>query len=223
MTDISITQAPSPILIRTRTGTVLKIATSGAIGIPVPEPFTPTTDPWQILGPVQIGGGTVVVDAGFAVRNGEAMAIPVLTTAERDAIGTPAASMLIYNTTTGQPEIYDGTIWRKLDQDFQSFVAPLIPTGTTQTVDFAAGRNQVIDLDSATGDVTLTLDNPVAGVVYTIKPIQGAVARDLIWPASVLWPGGTPPVISTGDDEIDLVQLMYDGASFFGLFSQAFA
>ena len=227
MADILIDRDPSLITIKSEQHT-LKIATIGLFEIPVsgvvPEPFTPTTNPWKILGRTHVGTGAVVPGAGFVVRvPGEAMAIPILTEAERDAIGTPVASMLIYNTTADQPEIFDGSAWRKLDQNFEPFQATLVPTGTTQTVDFATGRNQVIDLDSATGDVTLTLNNPVAGTVYTIKAIQGVVARDLIWPTAVLWPGGTPPVISIADNDLDVIQLFFDGTNYLGLFNQAFA
>ena len=77
--------------------------------------------------------------------------------------------------------------------------------------------------ESATGDVTLTLSNPREGVVYTIKAIQGSIARDLIWPGPVKWPGGSPPVISTGDDDTDIVQLLYDGTNYLGLFTQQFS
>lgn len=213
----------------------LKIATIGLFEIPVgggvvPEPFTPTTDPWVITKPIAPAGISIsspgaAPAAGTQLdcqRTDGALALPRLTTAQRDGL-TPFAGMAIYNTTIGEPQIYDGTAWRKLDQNFEPFVTPLVPTGTSQTINFATGRNQTVDLGSATGDVTLTLSNPVAGTVYTIRAIQGATARDLIWPAAVLWPGGTPPVISTGDDDLDVVQLFYDGADYLGLFNQAFA
>lgn len=174
-------------------------------------------------GNISIGPDAPATDAQLDMqRTDGALLPPRLTTAQRDAL-TPAASMVIYNTTVGEPQIYDGSAWRKLDQDFEAFAAPLIPTGTAQTIDFATGRNKVIDLASATGDVTLTLNSPTAGVVYTVKVIQGATARDLVWPGSVLWPGGTAPVISTGDDDIDIVQLFYDGTNYLGLFSQDFS
>ena len=40
--------------------------------------------------------------------------IPRLTTVERNAIATPATSLLIFNSTTAQFEYFDGTIWRPL-------------------------------------------------------------------------------------------------------------
>ena len=36
---------------------------------------------------------------------------PRLTTAQRDAIATPAAGLMIYNTSTNRPNFYDGSAW----------------------------------------------------------------------------------------------------------------
>jgi hypothetical protein len=36
---------------------------------------------------------------------------PRMTTTERDLIATPAAGLMIYNTTTNRPNFYDGSAW----------------------------------------------------------------------------------------------------------------
>ena len=69
----------------------------------------------------------------------------------------------------------------------------MTPAGTTQTVDFNNGNIQTINLGSATGNVTLTLSNPVAGATYVLKVIQGANSRNIVWPEAVKWSGGTTP------------------------------
>lgn len=99
----------------------------------------------------------------------------------------------------------------------------LVPTGTTQTVTWANGSSQAIDLGSATGNVTLTLTGPLAGARYKIKVVQGAVARNLIWPAAVKWSAGVAPVITVTASAIDLIELYYDGTNYLGTFAQAFA
>lgn len=96
-------------------------------------------------------------------------------------------------------------------------------TGTAQTVDFNLGNVTVLDLQDYSGDVTLTLSNAVVGGSYGVKIIQGSVARNVIWPAAVLWPGGTPPTISATDNAIDLVKLYYDGTNYLATFEQDFA
>jgi uncharacterized protein YndB with AHSA1/START domain len=108
-------------------------------------------------------------------------------------------------------------------QAFSTLPGVLIPAGTTQAIDWDTGNGQEIDLATATGDVTITLNNPQAGASYILKVIQGPVARNLIWPVNVLWPGGTPPLISTVDDDEDVISLFFDGTNFYGTFSQGFA
>lgn len=101
--------------------------------------------------------------------------------------------------------------------------ATLVPSGTTQTVNWDNGNAQVIDLGSATGNVTLTLSNPIAGATYLLKVIQGATARQFVYPTSVKWSNGIEPEISTGNDEEDLISLFYDGTNYLAVTSQNFS
>jgi len=97
------------------------------------------------------------------------------------------------------------------------------PAGTTETIDWTDGLSQTLDLGSASGDVTLTLDNPVAGQSYLLKIIQGATPRDVVLPATVLIPGATAPTtldISIGDDDIDTLTLWFDGTNYLGGFGE---
>lgn len=98
--------------------------------------------------------------------------------------------------------------------------AVLTPTGTMETIDWDKGEVQVLDLGLATGDVTLTLNNPNQGALYEIEIIQGATQRQAIWPVAVTWltPSGSAPVIPVGDDTVSKVALLYDGAQYLGRF-----
>lgn len=91
----------------------------------------------------------------------------------------------------------------------------LAPSGTTQTVDWDLGNTQKIDLGSATGNVTLTLSNAQTGGLYRLFLIQGATARDIVWPASVKWPQGQMPILSTANGAIDIVELYWDGSNYY--------
>lgn len=93
--------------------------------------------------------------------------------------------------------------------------ATYTPSGTTETINWNSGNGQIIDLGSASGDVTLTLSNPVAGASYVLKVIQGATARDLVWPAAVKWQSDDAPIISTGNDEVDIIGCWYDGTNYY--------
>jgi len=92
--------------------------------------------------------------------------------------------------------------------------ATLTPTGTTETIDFANGVIQTLDLGSASGNVTLTLSNPATGAYYLVYVIQSATARTLTWPAAVKWPQGQAIILSTGNNEKDFVWMQYDGTDY---------
>lgn len=104
----------------------------------------------------------------------------------------------------------------KKDAGLFQFATLLEPPADVQTVDFVNGSIQKLDLQTATGDVTLTLSNPVQGVRYKLLVVQGATPRDLIWPASVKWPQGQKPILTQTEDAVDKVELYYDGTSFLG-------
>jgi hypothetical protein len=49
-----------------------------------------------------------------------------------------------------------------------------------------------------------------------LKVIQDATgSRAVTWPASVKWPSGTAPTLSTAANAIDIVTFYYDGTSYF--------
>lgn len=95
--------------------------------------------------------------------------------------------------------------------------ATVTPVGTTQALDFNLGNVQYLDLSSATGNVTLTLSNPLAGSIYWVWVTQGATFRDLVWPAAVKWPQAQAPIMtSTGAGTVDLMVLYYTGSAYRG-------
>lgn len=100
---------------------------------------------------------------------------------------------------------------------------PFAPDGTTETISFATNAINTLDLGSAPGDVTLTLTNPAAGARYTIFIIQGATARNVIWPASVKFPQGQAPILSSADNAVDKVELIYDGTNYYGDWNVGYA
>lgn len=103
------------------------------------------------------------------------------------------------------------------------YATVLAPLATTQTIDFVNGSHQRMSLASASGDVTVTLLNPVAGVSYSLVTVQGATPRDIVWPASVLWANGQKPILSQNSGEIDRIRLYFDGTNYFGDWDVAYA
>lgn len=95
--------------------------------------------------------------------------------------------------------------------------SPLQPSGTTQTVNWGTGNFQNLELGAASGDVTLTLSSPSVGPSrYTIFIRQGVTPRDVIWPSSVKFPQGQKPILSQSNNAIDKVELLWDGANYYG-------
>lgn len=71
---------------------------------------------WQagLLPPTRLQIGTESVDASAVVQMAsttKAWQLPVLTTAQRDAIATPAPGLLIWNSTDSAINVYNGSSW----------------------------------------------------------------------------------------------------------------
>ena len=96
---------------------------------------------------------------------------------------------------------------------------------STFIINWDEGMNQILDLQDFSGDVTLTLNNPKDGGVYSILLIQGSTARNIIWPGAVNWPSDGVPTITTTNNRADLISLYYisDLGVYFGSFTQDYS
>jgi hypothetical protein len=92
-------------------------------------------------------------------------------------------------------------------------------TGTT-TLNWDNGNNQSVTL---TGSVILGFSNPIAGANYNLVTTQGGTGSYTITWAGVKWLGGTPPTLSTLVGDTDIISLMYDGTSYYGSYTYAYA
>ena len=90
----------------------------------------------------------------------------------------------------------------------------LTPVGTSQDVDFDLGDKVILDLSSASGDVTVNLLNEATGADYRIKVVQGGTLRTITWPANVKWPGGEEPSQYMSINSDNVVYLDFDGTDF---------
>jgi hypothetical protein len=86
-------------------------------------------------------------------------------------------------------------------------------SATNVTVNWNNGNKQKITLGH---NVTFTFTNPSNGVgSFTLILKQDSVgSRTVTWPASVKWPGGTAPVISTAPNKTDVITCIYDGSDY---------
>jgi len=93
--------------------------------------------------------------------------------------------------------------------------------GPNYTVNWNNGQKQRITL---TGNVTLTFTAPAGVGNFLLRVIQGPVGNRLVtWPASVRWPGGTAPTLSTAANAVDIVTFYYNGTNYYGVASLNFA
>jgi hypothetical protein len=85
--------------------------------------------------------------------------------------------------------------------------------------------------DAQAATVTLagnrTLDNPTnmkAGGTYIIRVLQdGTGGRTLLYGSAYKWAGGTPPTLSTGANDVDILTFYSDGTNMFGVIQQDFS
>lgn len=86
-------------------------------------------------------------------------------------------------------------------------------SGSAFTVDFANGSLQIITL---TANCTYTFPTPTAGRSFTLIQKQDATGgRTATFPASVLFPNGTPVVISSTANKADKLHFTADGTNWF--------
>jgi hypothetical protein len=89
------------------------------------------------------------------------------------------------------------------------YFAPLIDDGnssTADTIDWNSGNEHMSTL---TGNVTYTFSNPVNGGRYVLVLATGAGSFSATWPATVLWPGGATPTITTTASKVDVCTFIY--------------
>jgi hypothetical protein len=102
--------------------------------------------------------------------------------------------------------VADKIISRPVIKDFGITYQNHGNTGATETIDLENGNVHRIVLDQNT---TLTFSNPPATGTYgqfrLIVVQDGTGSRTITWPASVDWSSGVAPTLSTGANDIDVL------------------
>lgn len=93
--------------------------------------------------------------------------------------------------------------------------------GATITWNGTNGFNAQVTL-GGTGR-TLTITNAVSGATYTLRIVQDGTGNRTIttWPATVKWPNGAAPVLSTAAGAINIVSFVYYGTTPYGAYTNA--
>jgi hypothetical protein len=94
-------------------------------------------------------------------------------------------------------------------------------SGTADTIDWTASNKQKSTL---TGNCTFTFTAPGGPTSLILRLVQDATgSRTVTWPASVKWPGGIAPTLTTTANQIDIISFYYDGTNYYGNSSLNFA
>ena len=152
--------------------------------------------------------------AGTKISRNVADASSALIVEQANASSTGNVAEFKSDTITGAFITRGGTISAR---QFATPVQTLTPTGTTQSINWATGGYVNLNLASATGNVTLTLNNAPSGTatVYTIEVIQGATPRNLVFPAgTVQVGGGGVNYTNSGANTIDSIELKWNGSNY---------
>lgn len=87
-------------------------------------------------------------------------------------------------------------------------------SGTADTINWGNSQKQKSTL---TGNCTYTFTAPDGPGNFMLKVIQdGTGSRTVTWPATVKWPAGTAPTLSTAASAVDLIAFYYDGTNYYG-------
>jgi hypothetical protein len=106
-------------------------------------------------------------------------------------------------TMTGEIDCNDNLITQPDIKDYVETLASLTWDSATEDVDLEDAN--VFDVSVEAAVTTLTFSNPRAGAhSFTLILTQDATGREITWPASVKWPGGTAPTID-GASEVHIL------------------
>ncbi len=173
-----------------------------------------TTPLPSVQGGTGVSNANTITIAGNLVTSG-ANSLTLTTTASTN-VTLPTTGTLVNTAVTTLSSLASvGTIttgtWSAIMQDYTE-----INTASSQssayTINLANGNVFSLTL---TGTVTISFSNVPASNAssVTLFLIQdGTGSRTVVWPGSVIWPGGTAPTLTTTASHVDMIVLMTTNA-----------
>jgi|GEM_PF-2250051 len=134
-----------------------------------------------------------------------------------DAIEALADVTDAANITTAGALLKDGTVVMtgELDMGTNS-VGFTVQTATgdgTTTIDWGAGNK--FDFTFGAFNETFTFTAPTSAGNFLLRMVQDGVgSRTATWPATVKWPGGVAPTLTTAASSVDIVTCYYNGTTY---------
>jgi len=128
--------------------------------------------------------------------------------------GTVQAGGVAVVTTTGTQTLTNKTIEAGTFTNGYTEEVVTANTGTAYTIDLANGSVQILTL---TGNCTFTFPTATAGRSFILILKQdGTGSRTVTWAASVKWPAGTAPTITSTASKADKYIFTADGTNWIG-------
>jgi hypothetical protein len=181
-----------------------------------------------------LASGTIP-DARFpavlpAVSGANLTNLPTASAAAGTLTGTTLASNVVTSSLTtigtltgltvgGTANFQDNTVQRPTLQDYgETRTAPTISSGTL-TLNLENGN--VFEVALNANITTFTISNsPASGTAgsLTLKLTADGTARTITWGASVKWPGGTAPTLTSTNNKVDVLVFvtMDAGTTYYG-------
>jgi hypothetical protein len=142
-----------------------------------------------------------------AVSGANLTNLPTAAAAAGTLTGTTLASNVVNSSLTGVGVVNSGTWSSNLKGYGEVKTAPTISSGTL-TLNMANGN--VFDVALNANITTLTITNPPASGTagsFTLNLTADGTARTVTWGASVKWPGGTAPTLTSTNGKVDVFVL----------------
>ncbi len=95
-------------------------------------------------------------------------------------------------------------------------ITPAQPIASTN-IDWSTGD---MFTQTLSGSTTFTFSGQVSGQVIVVR-LTNTSTYTVTWPGSIAWPGGTPPIMTTGA-HTDVYTFIYDGTTIYGSVVQNF-
>lgn len=87
----------------------------------------------------------------------------------------------------------------------------------TATINWNTGQKQVASLTGSAATLTLTAPPGPGNLLLRLINTGSPVAHPVVWPATVLWPGGTAPTLTFGSPTVDIVTFFWNGTNYYGV------
>jgi hypothetical protein len=193
---------------RTTNAISIQTATSGNSGLL-------SAADWLVFNTKQAtiaAGAGISVTGGNTIQIGQSIATTSISSSTITATSINTGSLVASSTITAAGDISA--------KRFKLTMPATTTAATTTTLDLSTGN--VFTINLGLNVTTFNVTNPVVGT-YLIKFVQDATGtRDVTFPSSWKWAGGTAPNLTNTAGKLDIVTLIYDGSSYYATIVQNF-